>query len=48
MKYNLAVDFLDGISRQQAVPHALSTRRKLSVCVAAAVVGIWLQKKVEK
>ena len=39
MKYKLASDFSDGISRQQDFSHALSRRRKISVCVAAAVVG---------
>ncbi|MDD5460050.1 MAG: TonB-dependent receptor [Methylococcales bacterium] len=40
MKYQLAEDSSDGINRQQeAMPPALNRRRKLSACVAAAIVG---------
>lgn len=38
MTYSFAGTFLDDIS-QQNIPHAVSHRRKFSVCVAAAVVG---------
>ncbi|MEI7994880.1 MAG: TonB-dependent receptor plug domain-containing protein, partial [Methylococcaceae bacterium] len=39
MKYNLAGDFSDGISRQHNLTHAVSHKNKLSVCVAAAFVA---------
>jgi len=39
MTYSLGGTFSDGISRQN-IPHAVSHRRKLSACIAAAVVGV--------
>jgi iron complex outermembrane receptor protein len=39
MNYSSIGVFSDGISRQQDIPHTVSRKRKLSVCVAAALVA---------
>jgi len=42
MKYGLEGIFSVGTGRQSAIPRVVSRRRKLSACVAAAVVGVSL------
>jgi len=42
MNFSLADTFSDGISRGQAIPDSVSRRKRLSLCVAAAVVGVSL------
>jgi len=42
MNSSLADTFSDGISRGQAIPDSVSRRKRLSLCVAAAVVGVSL------
>jgi outer membrane receptor protein involved in Fe transport len=39
MNYSSIGVFSDGISRQQSIPHTVSRKRTLSVCVAAALVA---------
>ncbi|UOA10108.1 TonB-dependent receptor plug domain-containing protein [Methylobacter sp. S3L5C] len=39
MNYNSISAFTDGISRQQGIPHTVSRKKTLSVCVAAALVA---------
>ncbi|MDD2800299.1 MAG: TonB-dependent receptor [Methylococcales bacterium] len=42
MNSSLADTFSDGISRGQAIPDSVSRRKRLSLCVAAALVGVSL------
>ncbi|MDP3333754.1 MAG: hypothetical protein Q8Q40_01130, partial [Methylococcaceae bacterium] len=42
MNFSLADTLSEGIGRGQDIPAAVSRRKRLSLCVAAAVVGVSL------